>query len=412
MTNDIVLPWDLSIAEFDYVLPKEKIALYPLSKRDESKLLISKSGKIIDSTYSAISGFLEEGSLMVFNKTKVIQARLQFRHTNGAIIEIFCLEPSANNIEISMAMQATSAVEWKCLVGDLRKWKDGLLQLEIQTDESNTVVLIAEFIARESDYCLIKFKWSDDNLSFADVLTLAGKIPLPPYIKRDTDDNDKSRYQTIYADHKGSVAAPTAGLHFTPEIFQSLAERRIEVDYVTLHVGAGTFKPVKAETMGGHPMHSEQIIIEKNFLRKMIYHLNSNVIAVGTTSLRTLESLYWLGLKIYLNQINNEDGLVVEQWDPYRLEAILPVKAAIESVLDFINKKNDDTLIAKTRIIIAPGYKWKIVNTLATNFHQPKSTLILLVASFAGKEWRKIYDHALNNDYRFLSYGDGSLLFR
>lgn len=405
-----VNPKDLSIDQFNYPLPKEKIANYPLSQRDHSKLLVYKQGQINDDFYYNFSKYIKPDSLVVFNNSKVVKARLVFPQESSPSIEIFCLEPADLQKEINAAMLETGAVEWRCFVGSAKKWRDAYLHLTVPSIEG--LVLSAELVSREKDSFVIKFSWNIHLLSFAEILAETGKIPLPPYIKRETDESDKIRYQTIYAMHDGSVAAPTAGLHFTPEVLATLKNKNIETEYVTLHVGAGTFKPVKTETMGDFEMHSEQIVIEKKFLERLLNCLNQDIVAVGTTSMRTLESLYWLGLKIHKGVAEEGGALVINQWDPYNLEPSISPELAIQSIIKMLEEKHADVMIARTSIMIAPGYPWKIVKVLATNFHQPKSTLMLLVAAFIGNSWEEIYNHALQNDYRFLSYGDGSLLFR
>ena len=400
-----------SVKDFDYPLPTERIATFPKEKRDDSKLLVYKDQKISDVYYHQIDQFLPSDSLLVFNNTRVIQARLHFKTTTGATVEIFCLEPADKHIEVNLAMQATKTCRWKCLVGELRKWKEEKIYLEIPL-AGEKAILAAKLVEKQSDAFIIEFEWEPSTFTFAEILEKAGKIPLPPYIKRELNEEDKKRYQTIYAEHEGSVAAPTAGLHYTPEIFEKLRKKNIDLDYLTLHIGAGTFKPIKTETIVEHEMHSEQLVVEKKFIEKLISYLDKGIIAVGTTSLRTLESLYWLGLKIHNGSIGNGDEVVVNQWDPYQLEATISPAEALQAVVAFLEKNKQEIFLSRTSLLIIPGYEWKIINALATNFHQPKSTLVMLVAAFIGDNWRKIYDYALENEYRFLSYGDGSLLFR
>jgi S-adenosylmethionine:tRNA ribosyltransferase-isomerase len=404
-------PSDISIEEFDYPLPFERIAAHPLKERDSSKLLVYKDKRIIDTQYLQIANYLPEGSLMVFNQSKVIHARLIFKNSTGGAIEIFCLEPADKNIEINNALLKQQCVQWRCFVGKVQKWKEKEICLTLEHNHS-TILLKASIIEKEIDSYIINFSWEPSTLTFAEILEIAGKVPLPPYIKREAIDEDKNRYQTTFAKQDGSVAAPTAGLHFTKNIEDTLREKKIDLEYITLHVGAGTFKPVKAETLGGHEMHSEQILVEKFFIEKLKNKLKTGVIAVGTTSLRTLESLYWIGLRIS-QELKDEDGTpVVHQWDPYTLDANISAEQSLDYILDYLKLKNEKVFLARTQLLIAPGYEWKIVNVLATNFHQPKSTLILLVSAFIGEDWKKIYNHALDHDYRFLSYGDGSLLFK
>lgn len=401
-------PKDISIDTFDYALPDERIALKPVSRRDNAKLLVYRKGYIEDSFYKNIHTYLSEGSLMVFNNSKVVRARLLFTNQHGGKIEIFCLEPDNQQIDTNLQLQQTASIQWRCMVGGLKKWKQEVLSLWLP----NGAVLHAQLLEKAPGNCLVRFSWTPESLTFGEILDVAGKIPLPPYIKRETDAEDHERYQTVYARKDGSVAAPTAGLHFTPEVLKKLTDSGIEVDYLTLHVGAGTFKPVQASRLGEHDMHAEQVVVDRAFLQKLISSLDQDVVAVGTTSLRTLESLYWLGLKIAKGLIQDGGALKVGQWDPYELDAGLTTGDALGALLDFMEKEKAGQLLANTQLLISPGYEWKVVNVLATNFHQPKSTLILLVAAFIGEQWREVYHHALAHDYRFLSYGDGSLLFR
>jgi S-adenosylmethionine:tRNA ribosyltransferase-isomerase len=411
MDSATIFPGDLAITDFDYELPRERIANFPLEQRDQSKLLVYRNEQVKDSCYQNLASHLPGGALMVFNETKVVQARLQFVQSNGTKIEIFCLEPASTDEEISNALQKTGSIHWRCLVGDFRKWKEPVLSKLVAWGSGRELELKAELVQKVEGIFIIHFQWNDQLISFADILEHAGQVPLPPYIKREAGDEDRERYQTIFSRNEGSVAAPTAGLHYTTNVLQSLKEKGINIEYLTLHVGAGTFKPVKASIMKEHDMHSEQIILKKEFLKTLLKYTEQEIVAVGTTSARTLESIYWLGLKIYLKKINDR-MLIVDQWDPYLLSPVLSVAAAIHELISYLDKIHEEVLVARTKIIIAPGYHWKLVNILATNFHQPKSTLILLVASFVGDVWKDLYNHALKNDYRFLSYGDGCLLFR
>jgi S-adenosylmethionine:tRNA ribosyltransferase-isomerase len=410
-------PRNISISNYTYYLPEEKIAKYPLAERDASKLLIYKEGKLEEDIYRNISQHLPENSLLVFNNTKVVEARLLFQKQTGGIIEIFCLEPHELYADITTAMLQKETVLWKCLVGGVSKWKQGqFLEKKIQQD-GKEIILTASYIEKRNDYFIIELSWSPGELSFAEVLHSAGAVPLPPYIKRPVEAADTQRYQTVYAETDGSVAAPTAGLHFTQPIFNSLKERNIQTDFVTLHVGAGTFKPVKAEKMQEHEMHAECIDVSGKTIQNIIANLDNNIIAVGTTSLRTIESLYWLGVKqstVRNQQSTAEAGysLILSQWEVYELfNAKISPKDALLALLQWMEKNKLERLVAKTQVLIAPGYPFKIVKGLVTNFHQPQSTLLLLVAAFLGGDWRKIYDYALQNDFRFLSYGDGSLLW-
>lgn len=404
-------PKDLSIKDFTYDLPEERIAKYPLEKRDQSKLLIYQNGSIEEDVYANIAHHLPEKSFLVFNNTKVVEARLLFEKSNGGKIEIFCLEPHEQYGDITTAMLQKGKVWWKCLVGGAKKWKEGSLQLPINKNHTS-LLLTAAKIEQLGDSYVIELSWSDSTLSFAEVLHLAGNLPLPPYLHRAVEESDKDRYQTVYALHDGSVAAPTAGLHFTGHIFDSLAAKNIQHTFVTLHVGAGTFKPVKSETMQRHEMHAEFIDVSKDFIEQLLQHIDHPVIPVGTTSLRTVESLYWLGVKTILHPAITHNALQVSQWEPYELPAdAINTKDALLSLLQWMQINNTERLITKTQIIIAPGYRFRIISALVTNFHQPQSTLLLLVSAIVGDDWRTIYRYAMENDFRFLSYGDGSLLW-
>ena len=421
-------PRNLSINDFTYDLPDKKIAKYPLQKRDESKLLVYKNGKISTSFYKDLVEEIPEKSLLVFNNTKVVEARLLFTKNTGSIIEIFCLEPAEIYTDITTAMLQKKSVQWKCLIGGAKKWKEESLTLSIKNDCID-LILEAKKIEKFSDYFLIQFSWNADELSFAEVLHLAGKIPLPPYLNRDVEEEDKQTYQTVYAKQDGSVAAPTAGLHFTENIFNSLKSKNIDTDFVTLHVGAGTFKPVKADTMEAHEMHAEFIDVSIAFIENINAKLKeeNKIIAVGTTSLRTLESLYWIGVKMS-EELERTKGqrqnlkekqtlnfksetLNLNQWDCYELPQDIDPIIALEFLVKWMKENNIKKLLTKTQIIIAPGYKLRIAEGLITNFHQPKSTLLLLVSAIVGEDWRKIYNYALENNFRFLSYGDGCLLW-
>jgi len=411
-------PGNLYIGDYTYSLPEERIAKYPLEERDASKLLIYKDGIITDAIYKNIAESIPENSLLIFNNSKVVEARLLFQKPSGGLIEIFCLEPYDQYVDVTTAMQQKESVKWKCLVGGASKWKHGRVLEKKITSGDNQIILTATYIEKTTDSFIIELTWTPGELSFAELLHAAGAIPLPPYIKRSAEKSDKERYQTVYASNEGSVAAPTAGLHFTNHILNDLKEKNIQIDFVTLHVGAGTFKPVKSDTMQEHEMHAEFIDISPSTLENIIANSDNNIIAVGTTSLRTIESLYWLGVKQSLG-ISDELGrkpdrlLSLLQWEAYELaEKNIPVKVALESLLEWMKKNKLERLVAKTQILIAPGYPFKIVNGLVTNFHQPQSTLLLLIASFIGKDWKNVYNHALANSYRFLSYGDGCLLWR
>ena len=409
-------PKTISIKDYTYPLPEERIAKYPLAERDASKLLIYKEGTIAEDTYKNIASHIPENSLLVFNNTKVVEARLLFQKPTGGVIEIFCLEPHEQYADITTAMLQKQKVLWQCLAGGASKWKQGqVLEKKIGLGDKS-ITLYAAYLEKRNASFVIELSWQPAELRFAEVLHATGAIPLPPYIKRAAEESDTERYQTIYAQFDGSVAAPTAGLHFTEAIFDKLKQKNIQTDFVTLHVGAGTFKPVKTETMQEHDMHAEWIDVSKTTIENILQTLDNNIIAVGTTSLRTIESLYWLGRKPELRSgyiiSERSSGIQVSQWEAYNLaEKNIPAKEALLSLLNWMSKNKLERLVAKTQILIAPGYEFKIVKGLITNFHQPQSTLLLLVAALIGKDWEKIYEHAMQNDFRFLSYGDGSLLW-
>ncbi len=406
-------PKNISIFDFTYQLPEEKIAKYPLAERDASKLLIYKEGKIAEDIYKNISSHIPENSLLIFNNTKVVEARIIFQKSTGGLIEIFCLEPDEQYGDISSALQQQNKVCWKSLIGGASKWKHGqILEKKINYD-NHEIIIYASFLKKQDDYFLVELSWKPEGFCFAEILHLAGIIPLPPYLKRETEVSDIERYQTVYAKKNGSVAAPTAGLHFTNSIFKKLTEKNIQKKEVTLHVGAGTFMPVKSETLAEHNMHSEFIDVDLSIIKLLIENLDNYIIPVGTTSLRTIESLYWLGLKTILNPDIALENLIVFQWDAYELndENIRP-KKSLQSLIGWMEKNDLEKLITRTQLLIAPGYQFKIIEALITNFHQPQSTLLLLVAALIGEDWRKAYDYAMNNEFRFLSYGDGCLLFK
>lgn len=402
-------PADISIAEFTYSLPEEKIALFPLAQRDASKLLIYKDGNIEENVFANIALFIPEQTLMVFNNTKVINARIRFKKPSGALIEIFCLEPQGSITEYSSVMSTTKTVQWHCLVGGAAKWKNEVLEKNVFID-GDPVVLKACMIEKLPDAYRIELSWTPAGYSFAAVLQAAGDTPLPPYIKRSTNLEDKSRYQTIFALEEGSVAAPTAGLHFTENIFTNLAAKNISKTFVTLHVGAGTFKPVKAATMLGHQMHAEYIDVGWESILEIKNHIGK-ISAVGTTSLRTIESLYWLGVKVFLHP--EEKKLFLRQWDVYEeplASSAISATDALNALLRWMHNNDLKNIFTQTQLLIAPGYRFRVANMLVTNFHQPQSTLLLLVAAAIGNDWKKMYDYALQNDFRFLSYGDGNLI--
>ncbi len=412
-------PKNLSILDYTYELPADKIASFPLANRDESKLLVYQNKQINENVYQNLTAYLPQHTLLIFNNTKVIEARLLFEKATGGTIEIFCLEPHEQYADITTAMLQTKKVWWKCLVGGAKKWKEKKLIKKI-TATSYTIELSATIIEKKTDYFIIELEWNNATLSFAEILHEAGIIPLPPYLNRKAEESDKTTYQTVYAKHDGSVAAPTAGLHFTENLLTKLEEKNIHKAYVTLHVGAGTFKPVKASTMSDHEMHSEFIDVDIHTIEALM-NTDERIVAVGTTSLRTIESLYWMGVKIKKEIENNNISLLpkdasafaVQQWDPYEIEGLaLTKKEALDYLLKWMQANKKESLITKTQIIIAPGYSFKVADGLITNFHQPQSTLLLLVAAIVGEEWRTIYNYALNHQFRFLSYGDGSLLWK
>ena len=404
-------PKELSILDYTYPLPEERIAAFPLPERDASKLLIYNNGHISTDTYRQLADHIPADALLIFNNTKVVEARLLFQKSTGGVIEIFCLEPHEQYADITSAMMQTGKVYWQCLVGGASKWKPGqVLEKKIRYHHEE-ITLNASFIEKRTGCFIIELSWSPDTLSFAELLHAAGAIPLPPYIKRKAEDSDTERYQTVYAKHDGSVAAPTAGLHFTENIFTSLQEKNIHHDYVTLHVGAGTFKPVKAEKMDEHDMHAEWIDVSRSFIDTLLKSLSGKIITVGTTSLRTVESLYWIGRKVVSGEWSVVSG-GVSQWEAYeRNDKDITAEASLSALLDWMKSNKLERLVTKTQILIAPGYQFRIINGLITNFHQPQSTLLLLVAALIGEDWRKVYDYALKNEFRFLSYGDGSLLW-
>lgn len=398
---------NIHIEDYNYNLPEERIAKYPLDRRDQSKLLVYKGGEIVDDIFCHLAGYLPDNSLMIFNNTKVIQARLHFNKSTGAQIEIFCLEPYLPN-DYQVNFQQIHKCSWVCLVGNLKKWKEGGLSKEIVLN-GEKVIIVANRIQSHGDSHIIEFEW-DKPVSFSEILEVMGELPIPPYLNRDTEEKDKQTYQTVYSKIDGSVAAPTAGLHFTSEVFDSLKNKGIGTAEITLHVGAGTFKPVKSEQIADHVMHAEFISVRKEIIEQLLNH-DGKVIAVGTTSVRTLESLYYIGQ--ILEEDRSPDSLKVLQWQPYESGEEVTVKRALENIISYLDKNNLSSLVSETQIMIAPGYTYRIVDGIVTNFHQPKSTLLLLVSAFLGNtDWKNIYQHALENNYRFLSYGDSSLLLR
>lgn len=388
----------LHVQDYEYILPQDRIALYPLSERDASKLLVWKSGEVVHSKFSNVSEFLPENAFLFFNDTKVIPARMNFQKSTGAAIEIFLLHPLAPSPLFQEAMAAREMCTWSCKIGNLKRWHEGSVLVK-QTD---SYVLSATLMDRHEG--IVRFTWKG-KATFAEIVSEAGQTPLPPYIKRSPDAADRLAYQTIYSHHEGAVAAPTAGLHFTERVFKSLEEKNIQHDFLTLHVSAGTFLPMKTQDANEHTMHHEQIIVSGKNIENMLKD-NRMIIAVGTTSMRTLESIYWFGEKL----LRGETAFVIGQDDPYGSDTVAAPEECLKAVLRHMENMNRQLLIGETSIFIKPGYKFRICKGLITNFHQPASTLILLVAAFLGEQWKKVYQEALDHDYRFLSYGDSSLL--
>ena len=395
---------DICIEEYDYPLPEERIAKYPLDERDASKLLVFKHDEIKASQFRNIGQYLPQNALLVFNETRVIRARLQFQKETGSRIEIFCLEPDD---DYQIAFGSVSPVRWKCLVGNSKRWREGVLSMSLNVG-GEEVVLQARRVAKNDQYSEIEFSWTPCAMPFASILEAAGEIPLPPYLHRDAEPEDRDRYQTVFARYDGSVAAPTAGLHFTTSLIEDLKTDGYQFDEVTLHVGAGTFRPVATATIGEHAMHSETIIVRRSLIENIIAHLGKSIIPVGTTSTRTLESLYWLGMMLH------EQGLALrplhlEQWYPYENHDRLSAAEALQQILQYLDKHHLTRLEASTSLMIAPSYKMRVITGLITNFHQPKSTLLLLVSALIGERWKDCYRFALENGFRFLSYGDSCL---
>ncbi len=396
---------EIKIKDYTYELPEDRIAKYPLTNRSDSKLLVYNNG-ITEDQFHNISSYLPKNSLLVFNNTKVIQARLLFQKETGAKIEIFCLEP-IEPADIAVAFQVKKKTTWKCIVGNSKKWKSGSLFQDLNINNEIVKVSVSRKQTLE-DAQYIDFEWDNDSVAFGDILDAMGNTPIPPYLNRQSEELDTTRYQTVYSQHKGSVAAPTAGLHFTDNILKGIQENNIELGKVTLHVGAGTFKPVKTESIGDHEMHIEHFFVDLNTLDLLLKH-EGNITSTGTTTVRTLESLYWLGVKL----LEGSDELFINQWDAYQLPQHYTFKEAFLKLKEFLKSQDKNTLESYTGILIAPGYEFKVVNQLITNFHQPNSTLLLLISAFTGGDkWKEIYNYALANDFRFLSYGDSSLLFR
>jgi S-adenosylmethionine:tRNA ribosyltransferase-isomerase len=398
----------IHISDYDYPLPDERIAKFPLARRDQSKLLVYRKGDVSHDRFFNLPDYLPSGALMVFNNTRVIQARMHFRKDTGALIEIFLLEP-ARPADYEQMFQTRGCCSWYCLVGNLKKWKEGSLNRVIDVKGESVTVRATRYEVHGTSH-RVEFEW-DKDVSFAEIIDTMGELPIPPYLNRDTQESDKTTYQTVYSKIKGSVAAPTAGLHFTDQVLADIDAKGIQREELTLHVGAGTFKPVKSEEIEGHEMHTEYISVKRQTIERLLQH-DCQAIAVGTTSVRTLESLYYIGLKILHNPHLGESDLHVCQWEPYEVagHGEADVRAAVQALLDWMTANKMEVLHSSTQIIIAPGYTYKIVKMLVTNFHQPKSTLLLLVSAFVKGDWHRIYDYALTHDFRFLSYGDSSLL--
>ncbi len=397
----------IKIEDYNYPLPDERIAKFPISRRDQSKLLIYNKGSISQDVFYHLPNYLPSDTLLVFNNTRVIQARLHFRKKTGALIEVFLLEPAVPT-DYEQIFQARSHCSWYCIIGNLKKWKEGDLQKIMDIHGKEITLTVRRQEMHQTSY-KVDFEWNDNSISFAEIIDAVGELPIPPYLNRNTEESDKITYQTVYSKIKGSVAAPTAGLHFTQEVLDAIDQKQIIREEITLHVGAGTFKPVKSKEIEGHMMHTEFFSVKKTTIEKLIqYH--ASAIAVGTTSVRTLESLYYIGCKLANNPEYSSELLHVDQWEPYDIHYQLSPIEALQQIMDYMERNHLNVLQADTQIIIAPGYDYKIVKMLITNFHQPQSTLLLLVSAFVNGDWRRIYDYALANEFRLLSYGDSSLL--
>lgn len=400
---------DIRIDDYAYELPDERIAKFPVTPRDSSRLLVYDNGVQGSYRFADLPGLLPDDVMLVFNNTRVIQARLRFRKETGALIEVFCLEPLLP-ADYALSLQSTATCRWLCLIGNARKWKSGELALTFE-HEQRPLTLRARKGQAHGDGYEIEFAWDDASVTFGELLDTLGELPIPPYLNRKTEESDKTTYQTVYSKVEGSVAAPTAGLHFTPAVLAALQARAIPCEELTLHVGAGTFKPVKSETIEGHEMHTEYISVSRALI-ETLRDTPRRVVAVGTTSVRTLESLYYIGVTLSKYPEATAEELRVRQWQPYEEEARLSRSEAMQQIVSYLDRTGADRLVSATRIIIAPGYRFRVIDGIITNFHQPRSTLLLLVSAFVGGDWRAIYDYALAHDYRFLSYGDSSLLWR
>lgn len=398
---------NINIKDYNYELPDSRIAKYPLEERDQSKLLEFRDSCITEHIFRDLPGLLPDNAIMVFNDTKVVPARLHFRRESGASIEIFCLEPHLP-VEYNVNFASTGQCEWRCIVGNVKKWKGDVLRLDNPDgDESISLMnLRAELVERQGETSIVRFRW-DNGAAFSAVLEACGRIPIPPYLNRDTESIDSERYQTLYAKYRGSVAAPTAGLHFTDAVLEAIRNSGIDTETVCLHVGAGTFLPVKSDNVAEHRMHREPFSVSLDFLMKL-RHGGHKIIAVGTTSVRTLESLYYVGVGI----IEEGEAKDVDQWAPYSREYDYSLEESLDAIIGYLKARGETSLRVGTRIIIVPGFRFRVVDVLVTNFHQPQSTLLLLISAFIGGEWKPVYEYALAHSFRFLSYGDSSLLFR
>lgn len=417
---------EILIEEYNYPLPDERIAKYPLAARDQSKLLVYREGEVSEDKFYRVGEYVPTGSLLIYNNTRVIQARLEFHKeagdeairligdkARGARIEIFCLEPLEPH-DYQLSLGSTEGCTWKCMIGNAKKWKAGALALPVVLSSGEEVRLLAEKGVQTGNTFAVRFSWEGASVSFAEILDAVGELPIPPYLNRKTEESDKTTYQTVYSRIKGSVAAPTAGLHFTDNVLNGLRERGVKTAEVTLHVGAGTFQPVKVADANQHTMHTEIIAVPKATIQTIIENLG-HIVAVGTTSMRTLESLYFLGEQFYTRHMTQDTEHLtysVSQFEPYEKEHALSAREALQAIVDHLEQIGEEVLHAETQIMIKPGYIFHVVDQLITNFHQPKSTLLLLVSAFVGGDWHRIYDYALANDFRFLSYGDSSILFR
>ena len=417
---------EILIEEYNYPLPDERIAKYPLAERDQSKLLVYREGEVSEDKFYRVGEYVPTGSLLIYNNTRVIQARLEFHKeagdeairligdkARGARIEIFCLEPLEPH-DYQLSLGSTEGCTWKCMIGNAKKWKSGALSQPVILPSGKEVRLWAEKGEQTGNTFSVRFSWEGASVSFAEILDAVGELPIPPYLNRKTEESDKTTYQTVYSRIKGSVAAPTAGLHFTDNVLNGLRERGVKTAEVTLHVGAGTFQPVKVADANQHTMHTEIIAVPKATIQTIIENLG-HIVAVGTTSMRTLESLYFLGEQFYTRHMTQDIGHLtysVSQFEPYEKEHALSTREALQAIVDHLEQIGEEVLHAETQIMIKPGYIFHVVDQLITNFHQPKSTLLLLVSAFVGGDWHRIYDYALANDFRFLSYGDSSILFR